>query len=136
MASLQGVDQEFLPPVDKPTVDQQDIADTGEGLLSNRFTVSESFRKLETGEAPSVFSGAQTGRETVFKNKAPPKEELPYDPTTCYICGAKLKGKFSRVQKKNVHFDCFNCSVCGDNLRNMGHFEKDGKFYCRNDRPY
>ena len=46
----QGDDDEDLPPIERPVMDQQEIAETGEGLVANRFTVSESFKKLESGE--------------------------------------------------------------------------------------
>ncbi|XP_038070433.1 actin-binding LIM protein 2-like [Patiria miniata] len=137
MAYLQGDDDEDLPPMERPVMDQQEIAETGEGLVSNRFTVSESFKKLETGEAPSVFSGTKTGRETVFKSKAPeaPKPLQSYDARLCAVCGEKLKGKFAKIQGRGLHFDCFKCSVCGENLRGQGYFGGDGVYFCRKDRP-
>ncbi|XP_077982600.1 PDZ and LIM domain protein 4-like [Glandiceps talaboti] len=127
------------PKAPQPEVSQQQL-DDALGMGSVQETRSESFKKLESGQAPSVFSGSATGSETVFKKVKQPmggvRQDLP-DPSLllCIACGEKLVGKFVKIGASGLHSACFNCAVCGDNLKGRGYFQKDGKLYCRKDRP-
>ncbi|XP_071958843.1 actin-binding LIM protein 1-like isoform X2 [Antedon mediterranea] len=128
----------------RPQISSKDIVETASDLGSNPFTVSKSFKMLDEpaaggAPAPSIFSGDATGRETAFKRvkdsvggcREPPKPGMKI----CIICGEKMVGKFVKLREKGLHNECFNCSVCGVNLKGKGYHEKDGAYYCRKDRP-
>lgn len=123
----------------RPDMNTQDIQATGSGLEPNPFTVSESFRKLDEGGAPSIFGGGATGKETVFKKINAPQANLrgtePANLKICVVCRGPLKGRFVKIREKGMHNECFVCCVCGENLKGRGYFEEAGKFYCRKDRP-
>ncbi|XP_070574608.1 PDZ and LIM domain protein 4-like [Ptychodera flava] len=135
-----GAQEDDEPKAPQPKVSQDDLEESLTGMGANPETKSETFRKLETGQAKSVFSGDVTGRETVFKKVNQPiggmRQNLP-DPSLlqCIACGNKLTGKFVKIGAHGLHNDCFNCAVCGENLKGRGYFQKDGKLYCRKDRP-
>uniref|UniRef100_A0A0N4ZIS1 PDZ and LIM domain protein Zasp n=1 Tax=Parastrongyloides trichosuri TaxID=131310 RepID=A0A0N4ZIS1_PARTI len=48
----------------------------------------------------------------------------------CFICGRNILGLVCRAFDVNVHADCFSCTTCGSNLKNMGHHFVNSKFYC------
>ncbi|XP_072024217.1 PDZ and LIM domain protein 4-like isoform X2 [Amphiura filiformis] len=125
--------------MDRPYMSSQDIQDTGEGLEASPFTVSETFKKLDEGKAQSIFGGGATGKETVFKKVQAPQATLrgtePANLRLCVICRGPLKGRFVKICEKGMHNECFNCAVCGENLKGRGYFEQDSKFYCRQHRP-
>ncbi|XP_071490049.1 PDZ and LIM domain protein 1-like [Diadema antillarum] len=126
--------------IERPVITDQDVSDAGDALQANPFTISESFNKLEEGNAPHIFSGAAKGSESVFKREGPIVDNAPNPlknatPGHCVACGVKLKGKFSKIRDHGFHFDCFNCAGCGKNLRGIGYFEVKGYFYCRKCKP-
>ncbi|XP_033125382.1 PDZ and LIM domain protein 4-like isoform X2 [Anneissia japonica] len=136
-------DDDAAGKIPRPQISPDDLANTASGLGANPFTVSKSFKMLDepgTGApAPSIFSGDVTGKETAFKRvkdsvggyREPVKPGL----NICIICGEKLVGKFVKLGQKGIHNECFNCSVCGVNLKGKGYHEKDGAYFCRKDRP-
>ncbi|XP_054763693.2 PDZ and LIM domain protein 4-like isoform X2 [Lytechinus pictus] len=131
--------QEEEDKIDRPVITDQDVAEAGEGLQANPFTISESFNRLEDGDAPHIFSGGAKGSETVFQKdvrETKPVRTLKNVPHGhCVGCGEKITGKYTRIRDHGFHHDCFNCAVCGKNLRGIGYFEVKGNFYCKVHTP-
>lgn len=139
MSALSPNPQDEEDKVERPVITDQDVADAGEALQANPFTISESFNRLEDGSAPHIFSGAAKGSETVFQKDArdaPAPKTLKNVPEGhCVGCGKILKGKYTRIRDHGFHHDCFNCAICGKNLRGIGYYEVRGEIYCKKDRP-
>ncbi|XP_011680929.2 PDZ and LIM domain protein 4 isoform X1 [Strongylocentrotus purpuratus] len=125
--------------MERPVITDKDVEEAGEGLVANPFTISESFNRLEDGDAPHIFSGGAKGSETVFKKdvrEAQPVKTLKNVPQGhCVGCGKEITGKYTKIRDHGFHHDCFNCAVCGKNLRGIGYYEVRGEIYCKKDRP-
>ncbi|KAJ8041912.1 PDZ and LIM domain protein 3 [Holothuria leucospilota] len=139
--AYQGNQEDDEPKIERPVITDADVQEAGEGLGSNPFTVSESFDKLDTGEAPSIFSSRATGAETVFgktREQGPikPSRRLPNVPKNhCIMCGEKIVGRYVSIRDNCIHNDCFTCAVCNMKLKGKGHFEANRDFYCRTHNP-
>lgn len=48
----------------------------------------------------------------------------------CQECGLAIMGPFTRVQGRDIHAHCFNCTTCGNSLKNKGFFTINEKLYC------
>ncbi|VDO32224.1 unnamed protein product [Onchocerca flexuosa] len=48
----------------------------------------------------------------------------------CFICGRNIKGVMCRANDRTMHSDCFQCSTCGNSLKNEGYHFINDKFYC------
>lgn len=134
-------DEDDEQKMDRPVITDDDVQEAGEGLGSNPFTESVSFGKLETGEAPSIFSGKVTGAETVFGKKRDPTPLKPsrrlsnVPKNHCIMCGEKLVGRFVRIRDNMMHNECFTCAVCNVNIKGKGYFEANRDFYCKKHNP-
>ncbi|XP_076318210.1 uncharacterized protein LOC143229568 isoform X2 [Tachypleus tridentatus] len=104
--------------------------------VSNPNTQSQAFRKLQMAldrgeESPTPASGTVKHVEVP---KPKPQSEKPVEPSAsqnlCTECGRLIVGVFVRVKDKNLHAECFNCSTCGNSLKNAGYFNINDKLYC------
>ncbi|XP_013774395.1 PDZ and LIM domain protein Zasp-like isoform X7 [Limulus polyphemus] len=82
-------------------------------------------------ESPTPASGTVKHVEVP---KPKPQSEKPVEPSAnqnlCAECGRLIVGVFVRIKDKNLHSECFNCSTCGNSLKNAGYFNINDKLYC------
>lgn len=85
--------------------------------------------------------GSSPARTTPIRHVEAPVNDLSHVSTIgnqqqsarpiCFDCDQAIVGPFVRLQNnKCLHADCFKCTTCGTNLKNVGHFTINDKLYC------
>ncbi|XP_076318215.1 PDZ and LIM domain protein 5-like isoform X7 [Tachypleus tridentatus] len=98
---------------------------------------SAVYRMVHEEEVPAATESPTPASGTVKHVEVPkpkPQSEKPVEPSAsqnlCTECGRLIVGVFVRVKDKNLHAECFNCSTCGNSLKNAGYFNINDKLYC------
>ncbi|KAM3725613.1 PDZ and LIM domain protein Zasp [Dirofilaria immitis] len=92
---------------------------------------SETLRLIQESERSKENEGFAIPVRSVEPNQEiRSNAENISEAPTCFICGRNIKGVMCRAHDRTIHSDCFQCSTCGNSLKNQGYHFINDKFYC------
>ncbi|XP_041032242.1 PDZ and LIM domain protein 1 isoform X2 [Carcharodon carcharias] len=129
---LEPVKQPYKPVVDTESEVYKMLQDNQEPeeppRQSASFRVLQEILECEGNEQPDKPSGFRKVKAPATKVGASVGgvQKLP----VCEMCGSGIVGMIVKVRDQFRHPECYNCTDCGTNLKQKGHFFVGDAIYC------